>query len=374
VATKRRNKPASLAPELPPKDAPVDTGTTAKKPSRFAPVIAWVKSLFVVRVFLYYSSAQGPLLASGLAYQAIFAIFAAVWVGFSVIGLIVAHDKSLQEPLITVIANAVPGLIKATPTSTGAIDPSMLLNAGAFTLSGIIALVGVLVTALGWLASARTGIRLLFGLPQPKTNFLILKLRDLAVGIGLAIALIVSAGLSVAGSALTTVLLPLIGVSEHSVVGAVFAKIVTLAVMFILDAVTLGSFFSIMAGVKIPFRRLVGGVLVGAIALGALKVLGGSLLGVSKNNPLLASFAVILGLLIFFNFVCQVILISASWIKVGMADRNMPMDPVAEAARLEQERRDVEAAEAADRASRPRGLARLLPWRHPRPAKVTRSP
>jgi len=323
-----------------------------KKPSRFAPQIAWVKKLFVVRVFLYYSSAQGPLLASGLAYQAIFAIFAAVWVGFSVVGLVVAGNHDLQKPLIDLLSNAVPGLIKNGAGSSGAIDPKVLLSSRAFTLTGIIALIGVLVTALGWLASARTAIRILFGLPQAKTNFILLKLRDLAVGVGLAIALIVSAALSVAGSALTTVLLPVIGVSEHSFIGAALGRVVTLAVMFALDAVTLGAFFSIMAGVQIPFRRLLGGSLVGAFALGVLKVLGGSLLGVSKNNPLLASFAVILGLLIFFNFVCQVILIAAAWIKVAMADRRMPMDAAAEAARLEQERKDVEAAKAAE----PRGL------------------
>jgi membrane protein len=330
-----------------------------RKPSRFAPLIAWVQKLFVVRVFVYYSSAQGPLIASGLAFQAIFAVFAAVWVGFSIVGIVVAGNHSLQQPLIKVLSDAVPGLIK-TSTSAGAVDPNALLNTGAFTLSGIIALIGVLVTALGWLASARTGIRILFGLPQPKTNFLLLKLRDLAVGLGFAVVIIVSAALSVAGSAATSALLPLIGVSSDSVVGTILGKIVTLAVMFVLDAVSLGGFFSVMSGVRIPFRRLVGGVLLGAVGLGILKVLGGTLLGVSKNNPLLASFAVILGLLIFFNFVCQVILIAAAWIKVGMADRNMPMDREAEAARLAQERKDLEAARVAE-AAKPRGfLARLF--------------
>jgi membrane protein len=295
------------------------------KPSRFAPAIAWVKSLFIVRVLMYYSNAQGSLIASGLAFQAIFAVFAAVWVGFSIVGLVVAGNHDLQRPLIDVLANAVPGLIRENGSTSGAIDPKVLLNAGAFTISGVIALLSVLVTALGWLSSARTGIRILFALPQPKTNFFLLKLRDLAVGIGLAIALIVSAALSVAGSAATTALLPIIGVSSHSFLGAVVGRVVTLAVMFALDAVTLGAFFSVMSGVKLPFRRLVGGTLVGAISLGVLKVLGGSLLGVSKNNPLLASFAVILGLLIFFNFVCQVILIAAAWIKVGMDDRHLPV-------------------------------------------------
>jgi membrane protein len=302
------------------------------------------------------------LLASGLAYQAIFAVFAAVWVGFSIVGLIVAGNHDLQEPLVHLLANAVPGLIKVNGSSSGAIDPQTLLSARTFTLSGTIALVGVLVTALSWLSSARTAIRILFGLPQAKTNFVLLKLRDLAVGLGLAVALIISAALSVAGSALTTVLLPLIGVSSGSFVGGALGRLVTLAVMFALDAVTLGGFFSIMAGVRIPFRRLVGGSLVGALALGILKVLGGSLLGVSKNNPLLASFAVILGLLIFFNFACQVILIAAAWVKVAMTDRGLPMDAAAEAARLEQERKDLEAAKAAE----PRGLEGFLARRRRR--------
>lgn len=306
---------------------------------------------FVVRVFLSYADKQGPLLASGLAYQAIFAVFAAVWVGFSVVGLIVAGDASLQKPLIDFLANSVPGLIKSS-SGSGAIDPKVLLSAGTFTLSGVIALVGVLVTALGWLASARTAIRIIFGLPQSTTNFVLLKLRDLVVALGFGIALIVSAALSVAGSAATGFGLGLIGVSPHSVFGNIAAKTVTIALSFVLDAVILGALFRVLSGVHIPWRRLVGGVVVGAVALGALKTLGGSLLGVSKSNPLLASFAVILGLLIFFNFVCQVILISAAWIAVAMADRKMPIDPVAEAARLEQERRDVEAANAAD----PRGL------------------
>ncbi len=346
-------KPGSLS-------ASADQGqATSKKPGRFAPLIAWVQKLFVVRVLQYYSNAQGSLLASGLAYQAIFAVFAAVWVGFSVVGLVVAGNRDLQQPLIDILSNAVPGLIKDGPGTSGAIDPKMLLNAGAFTLSGIIALVSVLVTALGWLSSARTGIRVLFGLPQVKRNFLVLKLRDLGVGVGLAILLIISAALSVAGSAATTALLPLIGVSSTSFIGALAGRVVTLAVMFVLDAVTLGIFFSVMSGVKLPFRRLVGGAIVGAIGLGALKVLGGSLLGVSKHNPLLASFAVILGLLIFFNFACQVILISAAWIRVGMDDRGLAMDPKAEAARLERERQRDD-AEAAARAAKPHGIGRLL--------------
>jgi membrane protein len=293
-----------------------------KKPSRFSPLIGRVKKLFVVRVLLYYSNAQGALLASGLAYQAIFAVFAAVWVGFSVIGLIVARDAQLQKPLIDFLAASVPGLIKSS-TGSGAIDPRALLNAGTFTLFGIIALMGVLVTAVGWLASARTAIRIIFGVPQFKTNFFLLKLRDLIVALGFGLALVVSAALSVAGTAATGFGLDLLGISPHSLLGNIAGKSVTIALSFVLDALILGALFRVLSGVQIPWRRLFSGVVVGAVALGALKVLGGSLLGVSKSNPLLASFAVILGLLIFFNFVCQVILLSASWVSVALDDRGL---------------------------------------------------
>jgi membrane protein len=296
-----------------------------RKSGKFGVLVVRVQKLFAVRVFLNYGAVQGPILASGLAYQAIFAVFAGVWVGFSIAGLVVAGNHQLQQPIIDALSNSIPGLIKQPGSSSGAIDPKVLLNAGVFSWTGAIALVGVLVTALGWLASARAAIRIIFGLPQPKTNFFMLKLKDLGVAVGFGILLIVSAALSVAGSAGTTALLPLIGVSSNSVLGAIAGRIVTLAVMFALDATILGALFRVLSGVEIPWKRLRGGVLAGALGLGALKVLGGSLLGVSKSNPLLASFAVILGLLIFFNFVCQVILISASWIRVAVDDRHVPV-------------------------------------------------
>ena len=298
---------------------------TTKRSSRLAPLIGRAKKLFIVRVVLYYSNAQGALLASGLAYQAIFAVFAAVWVGFSVVGLVVAGNHQLQQPLIDLLATSVPGLIKSSASASGAIDPKTLLNAGAFTLTGLIALVGVLVTALGWLSSARTALRIIFGVPQSKTNFALLKLRDLAVAAGFGVALVISAALSVAGSTATGLGLDIVGISPHSFLGNLVGKSVTITLSFLLDAVILGALFRVLSGVRIPWRRLMGGVVVGAVSLGVLKTLGGTLLGVSKNNPLLASFAVILGLLIFFNFVCQVILLSGSWVSVALNDRGLEL-------------------------------------------------
>ena len=37
-----------------------------------------------VRVFFHYSNDNGPLIASGMTYQAIFALAGAIWFGFAV--------------------------------------------------------------------------------------------------------------------------------------------------------------------------------------------------------------------------------------------------------------------------------------------------
>jgi len=96
----------------------------------------------------------------------------------------------------------------------------------------------------------------------------------------------------------------------------------------------------VLAGVYIPIRFLAQGALIGSAALGVLKILGTALLGGATNNPLLAGFAVIIGLLIWFTLICQVILIAACWVFVSMKDAGVPLDK-----RLADERAEAEAEE-----------------------------
>ena len=310
----------------------------AKAPSprvlRIRALVARVQQLKPVRVFTHYGGQRGPILASGLAFQGLFAVFAGLWVAFSIAGLVISGNEQLQDSIIAVLNNVIPGLIDTGKGSTGAIDAKLLLSAGVFGVTGAIALVGVLVTALGWLASARDSVRTMFELPSPAANFALLKARDLGMGVALGALLIISAVLSVAGTSATSFVLRLVGVDATTMVSTVVSRVVTLGVMFLLDTVVLAALYRVLAAIKIPTRRLWAGALLGAVGLGVLKVLGSALLGGATNNPLIASFAVLAGLLIFFNFVCQVILIAASWIHVGMLDAGIDPDPRAAQARL----------------------------------------
>ncbi len=289
----------------------------ARLTGRITALVERIRRLKPVRALEHYGRNRGPLLAGGLAFQSIFALFAALWVGFSVLGLFLRAHPGLQDAVFTLIGNAVPRLID-TGNGTGAINPQLLLNAQVLGWTGAIALVGLLATALGWLAGARDAIRTIFDLPGPTTNFVLLKLKDLAIGIAFGVVVIVSAALSVFSSQATGALLGWFGIGSHSFLALAVAKVLSLALMFVLDTGVLIALYRVLSGIHLPPRTLIAGAMLGAVGLGMLKVLGTTLLGGASSNPLLASFAIIIGLLIWFNLICQVILTTAAWIAVGM--------------------------------------------------------
>lgn len=294
---------------------------------RVTAITGWVMRLKPVRVFTAYAERRGPVLASGLAFQAIFAVFAAIWVGFSVAGVVIRGNPELTDALVNVIATSVPGLIDTG--DGGAIDLDNLLSASILGWTGVIAAGGLLFTALGWLAAGRDAVRVMFDQPAPPTNFALLKLKDLGLALAFAVAIVVSAALTVFSTSAIGALFGWLGINNESTFAIVVARVAGLAIVLALDTVVLGAFYRVVATLRIPMRMLVQGSLIGAAALGVLKILGTTLLGGATNNPLLLSFAVIIGLLIWFNFVCQVILIGASWIATSARDAHVDVAPKA---------------------------------------------
>jgi Predicted membrane protein len=326
---------------------------------RIAAVTAWVQARKPVRVFLRYGRDRGPLFASGLAYQALFAVFAALWVGFSIAGLVVSGSAGLQGVILDFLDETIPGLID-DGDGTGAIDPEVLSQGAAFSISGVVALGGLLFTALGWLDAARSSVRRMLDLPPVTRNVFLQKGLDLAAGIAFAVLLLAAAGLSFAGSSATALLLDWLGVSRDSVLGFVAGRVVSIAVSVLVYAVALAGLYRFIAGAKVPWRFLRGGILLGAVGIAGLTILSGLLLGGASNNPLIASFAVIAGLLIYYNFVCQVLLLAASWMAVGIEDAGVVLDEEAAAARLEAARALVRENEPEPEAQRPGFFARLF--------------
>lgn len=283
-----------------------------------ASITSRVMALKPVRVFLQYTAKGGPLLSAGLSYQALFAVFAAITVGFSIAGFAIRSNPEFEEAFLALLSSNLPGLIDTG--NGGAIDPEALFASGILASLGIVAAVGLLFTALGWLASGREAVRRIFGLATDPGNFALVILKDLGLAVAFGVAIVASAALSVLSTTALGWVFESMGIDNRSTIATVGARAVGLLLVLLLDAVVLGVFYRVVSGIRIPWKQLRQGVLLAGLALGTLQVLGSSLLAGATRNPLLASFAVIIGLLVWFNLICQVLLIGASWIAVSSED------------------------------------------------------
>ncbi|MCL2516844.1 MAG: YihY/virulence factor BrkB family protein [Microbacteriaceae bacterium] len=282
--------------------------------------VQWARGSRVTRVVQRFNDAEGPLLAAGMAYRSIFALFAAVWVGFSIAGIWVRSNPALYSHLIGIVNHAVPNLIG----EHGAISQRALDNAGVtLTLTGIAAVLVLIWTALGWLNATRRAIRAIFDVGPDKRNFFVQRGIDAVQALAFSIGLLASALVSVLTMQLVEETLHALGFSTHSMLAQVAYYVVTILVTLLINFGTLAGMYRVLSRLYIPWRNLFLGSALGAVALTVLSQASSYLLRGATRNPLLATFGVFVGLLLWFNFVCMVILIGASWISVGMEDAGL---------------------------------------------------
>lgn len=301
-------------------DAAAPLLNTLEKPvARVSVLVKWVKNVRPYRVYMNFSHNDGNLRAAGMAFQSLFAVFAALWVGFSIAGIRLRNAPEVFEALVEIINRAIPNLI-ASGDSPGVIKVTQLEEATGFGWGGIIAAIGLLWTAIAWLFYTRQAVRAVFGLSRDTTNYVLQKINDLFFGLGFGLLLVISAMVTIASTQAISFLLQLINVDSHSFWTYALTQVIGVIVSVSVNIVTLGMMFRVMSRVQIPWRNLFTGSLLGACVLAALSALGGAVLGGASKNPLLATFTVFIGLLIWFNLVSRVILLSASWIAIGMKD------------------------------------------------------
>lgn len=288
--------------------------------ARIKALIEWAKATRAARTFFRFGRENGPLLGQGLSYQSIFAVFAALWVAFAVLGIWIQADSPLQRAIIDTIDAAVPGLIDRGDGEGGAIAIAGLLSVPVLGWTGAIAAIILAWTAIGWFGAARGAVRAMLEQPSVPQNALILKLKDAALALAFGIAVIVSSALSLASTGLLGAVLGWFGLEASHPFAVVASRIVGLVIALAFDTAVLWSLYRVLAVTAPPRRAIWQGALGGAVALGVLKALGGLLLGGATSNPLLASFAVIIGLLIWLNLVCMVLLLAAAWIGETAAD------------------------------------------------------
>src|SRR5690606_29718369 len=101
---------------------------------------------------------------------------------------------------------------------------------------------------------------------------------------------------------------------------------------FVIDAGALAALMRFLVGANLRWRFIWPASLLGGGAMVVLQLVAGLLLSRVPTNPLLASFAVIISLLLWCRLLASVVLVAASWIAVTAADHDHPLELADEAA------------------------------------------
>jgi membrane protein len=204
-------------------------------------------------------------------------------------------------------------------------------------------------------------VRDLFGLPFDTRGYWLLKARDFFAALVFGGAMMVGATLSWAGVWALEQAYRLLGWSTGSWLFDVTVRMLSVTVAFVLDAGALALLVRFLAGTTLRWRFIWPGALLGGAAMVVLQLGAGLLLSRVPGNPLLASFAVIVGLLLWCRWLAIVVLMAASFIAVTAIDHDQPLAREDEGTRLRAEREALVLA-ARVRARRAREAAESAPW------------
>lgn len=312
-------------------DQPIERATTITRRA-----LGW----FPIRVWRHFLRHNGFLLAASISYQSLFALFATIYTAFAVVGLWLGGSSMAIDALIDVVNSYIPGLI----SGSGPVSPSdvadIARNSGSvLAVTGAVALAVAIWTAIGFVTFTRRAVRDIFGLPFDTRNYVLLKLRDFGAALLFGLALVLGAALGLVAGGIVRQLFDLFEIPYESTTIDVLSRLASVLVAIVINAAALTALIRFLTGTALPWRKIIPGSIFGGTALSVLQLGAGFLAVYSPTNPLLATFSVLIGFLLWLRLAGIVILVAASWVAVSAADDGIPLEVKTEEERRADERR-----------------------------------
>ena len=272
-------------------------------------VAAWWRATRPARALARFGSAGGGLLTGGIAYATLFSVFAAVTLGWTVFAAVLGGHDELRAQVLQSLDNSLPGLVD-DGSGNGLIKPDQLRLSTSLSVTGVIAVVTLVVSAVSAASALRTAVRAMFG-AQDRPNLVVGKLHEVGGLVGIVLAVLVSAVLTLGLSTLTDRLAQWAG---HPDWAGPTVRVLGVVVALVVDAATFVLVVRVLAGQKPPWQDLATGSAIAAVGLGVLRLLGTSVVsGSLRTNPVLAPFAVLVVLLAWVNLLARIVLTAAAW-------------------------------------------------------------
>jgi membrane protein len=260
-----------------------------------------------VRAYDRHSEVLGGQLAAAITYFGFLSFFPLLALAFALVGYVSDVYPQAQDGVTTAVEGAFPSLIGS---GEGQIDIQDVIDARAG--AGVIGLLGLAYAGLGWLDALRDALHRVFGTDGLRMGLVAKKLWDVVVLAMLGLSLLASVVVSSLATAATTFALDAVGLDQSTAATAVL-KVLSVALAVLVDVVVFSILLSRLSGAGLPWRRVRSGALLAAVGFELLKLLGTFLIGRTTENPLYATFGVVVGLLVWINFASKLLVYTAAW-------------------------------------------------------------
>ena len=274
------------------------------------PTVVRLRSTRLARALTRYSTANGPLLAGGIAYTGLFSAFAVLTLGATTLMAVLAHRPAWRDAVVRGVNGAVPGLID-TGDGTGVLSLQSLTWGSALTWGSVLAAIALLYSATGLMRAVSAALRVVFGLVYNPRHPVVTQAWNLVAFLGVAVGVAATTVASVA----TTRLPASLGARLELPAWATNwgGWLLGVGSSFLIDAAVL-AVLVLCAGVRPPWRDLVEGAALGSVLFGVIRQVGVGVVARSADNPLLASFVTLEILVLWLHLMGRVVLLTGAWI------------------------------------------------------------
>lgn len=262
----------------------------------------WLETTRLMRANQRIRLTRANLLAGGVSYAALFSLFAALTVGVTVIMVVLDNNPKVRDTAIRAIADAVPGILDVG--EGGLVDPASLQMSTALNPTTIISAAIAIWAARAMVMALRRSLRSVAGInfvenPVKQAG------RDIAALTILGLSIMVTSALVVAAQAFGNTVLGWLGVEGRIAGFLILAS--AYVITFLVDFGLFIYLFRFLAGIRPPRHDLLLGAGLGAAGSGILRVVGTALIG-APENPLLASAAALVTILLLVNIIVRMTL------------------------------------------------------------------
>jgi membrane protein len=224
----------------------------------------------------------------------------------SVTGFVLHANPDLQQELLDKIGENLPGGFGDTVQT--AIDTAISKR----TAVGVVGLVGLLLTGLGWIANLRMAINSVWGSKPYKRPLVTAKIADLIVLAGLGLGALMSLAFTISATSVTGQLLKWVGLDNLPGAGTV-TTVLGLGIAVLADMVIFGWLLIRLPKASVPRGVAIRAALLAAVGFEILKIIGSYTIAATSHSPTAGPFAAVVAILVWMQLVARWLLFCAAW-------------------------------------------------------------